>query len=250
MKVSIITPVLNNVKTVGRTIESVISQRHDDIEYIVVDGNSVDGTREVLNEYADKITHIISEEDDSLYDAINKGILKATGDIIGILNSDDIFNTRKIIGNVVNEFEQYGMDSLYGNLVYTASEDSNRIKRYWRGGEFVRGKMKWGWMPPHPTFYCKRKVYLLHGLYDSRLGTSADYELMLRLLYIKEISTHYHRELMVRMSSGGISNRSIMNRIKANAMDSKAWKVNKLDTPPFFRILKPLLKLSQFKVGI
>ena len=228
----------------------MMAQSYDNIEYIIVDGNSGDGTMDVINEYHDKIAHVISEEDNSLYEAINKGILKATGDIVGILNSDDIFHTKKIVGNIVKDFQLLGVDSLYGNLVYTASKDNDRIKRYWRGGEFVRGKMKWGWMPPHPTFYCKRKVYLLHGLYDSRLGTSADYELMLRLLYIKEISTHYHGELMVRMSSGGISNRSIMNRIKANAMDSKAWKVNKLDTPPFFRILKPLLKLSQFKVGI
>ena len=246
MKVSIITIVYNNRETIADAIESVLGQTYPNIEYIVVDGLSTDGTVEVVKGYGDRITKFVSGKDSGLYDAINKGIRMATGDVIGLLHSDDIFYSKDVISAVVDEFITRGSDSVYADLVYVDRENPDRVIRNWKSGNYNRNNFIYGWMPPHPTFYVKREVYERFGLYDTKFRSAADYELMLRYLYKHGISTAYIPEYFVRMRVGGKSNVSLKNRIRANKEDYKAWHINGLQPRFYTRFLKPLRKLTQF----
>lgn len=246
MKVSIITVVFNNVITLRDTIESVLGQDYPNIEYIIVDGQSTDGTVELVQSYGSRIGKFISEPDGGLYDAINKGIKLASGDVIGLLHSDDLFYSRKAISTIVNAFKMDSVDSIYADLHYVDKDDTRRVVRNWQSGDYTRGRFTRGWMPPHPTFYVKKEVYDRLGLYDTEFKSAADYELMLRFLYKNNISTKYIQDTLVKMRVGGESNRSIKNRIRANREDFMAWKKNNLDPRFYTRFLKPLRKLPQF----
>ena len=246
MKISIITVTYNSAKTLESTITSVLRQDYNQIEYIVVDGGSSDATLDILEKYKSKIAKIISEKDNGLYDAINKGIALATGEVIGILHSDDFYIHNKVISNYVKVFEKSNTDAVYANLYYVNRIDTNKITRKWLSGEYTTSSFYFGWMPPHPIFFVKKEMYSKYGGFDLSFKTAADYELMLRFILKEKIRIAYLNEFTVKMRMGGASNESIGNRVNANAEDRRAWKKNGLK-PKFYTLyLKPLRKLSQF----
>lgn len=245
-KISIITVAFNSVDTIKDTIESIISQDYSNIEYIIIDGGSKDGTVDLAKKYSKYIEYIISEPDNGIYDAMNKGIEVATGDIIGILNSDDFYPNSFILSNVASSFQKYHCDAVYGDLVYVKPDNVSKITRYWQAGEYSTSRIKNGWMLPHPTFFVRKDVYSRYGLYDTGLKSAADYQMILKLLYKYNIAVYYMPMILVNMRLGGESNRSFWNRIKANKEDSLAWTKNQLDKPMFIRLKKPLQKLRQF----
>jgi glycosyltransferase len=246
LKVSIITVCFNSSKTIEDTIKSVLSQSYTDIEYIIIDGLSTDNTLEIVNKYKDQITTIVSEKDNGLYDAINKGIELATGDIIANINSDDFYIDNNVITDVVTKFYQEKTDLLYSDLYYVEEEDTNKVTRFWKSGIYKKGLFYKGWMPPHPTFFVKKEVYKKYGVFNLNLKSAADYEIMLRFIHKYECSVSYLNRVTVRMRVGGVSNSSLKNRIKANREDKRAWEINGLNPKPLTFILKPLSKISQF----
>jgi glycosyltransferase involved in cell wall biosynthesis len=246
MKVSIITVCYNSASTIETTIQSVISQDYNNIEYIIIDGNSTDETLSIVDKYKSSVSKVISEKDDGIYFAINKGISFATGDVIGILHADDFYTDNTVISKVVAAFGKNKTDTLYGDLQYVNRTDTSKIIRNWRSGEYRHGLFYKGWMPPHPAFFVKKKCYDIYGTYNTSLRSAADYELMLRLLHKNKCSTVYLPEVLVKMRVGGKSNVSLLNRIKANREDKKAWIINGLTPGLFTLIRKPLSKIGQF----
>ncbi|HEX8514878.1 MAG TPA: glycosyltransferase family 2 protein [Bacteroidia bacterium] len=245
MKVSIITVCYNSAATIEATIRSVISQDHENLEYIIVDGLSKDNTLEIIERYKDSISKIVSEKDDGLYFAINKGIAMATGDVVGILHADDFYTNTHVIAKVAEAFENKQTETVYGDLQYVDRENTNKVKRHWRSGEYKHGLFIKGWMPPHPSFFVLKKCYDRFGGFNTTLRSAADYEMMLRLLHRYKCSTIYIPEVLVKMRVGGKSNVSLLNRIKANREDKKAWQLNGLKPGMFTFIKKPLSKLGQ-----
>lgn len=246
MKVSLITVSYNSEDTIEETFLSVFSQKGVDLEYIVIDGGSRDRTLAIIEKHRDKIDHFLSEKDNGIYDAMNKGLKMATGDVIGILNSDDVLAGETILGDLVSAFEKSNADGLYGDLVYVGRDDLSKVSRKWVSGNYLDGDFKKGWMPPHPTFYVKKEVYEKYGLFNLNFSSAADYEIMLRFIHKHKISITYLPKVMVKMRQGGKSNASFSNRLKANREDRKAWEVNGLKPGPFTLLFKPLSKLSQF----
>jgi glycosyltransferase len=246
MKVSIITISYNSAETIEDTIKSVVSQDYQNIEYIIIDGASKDATLSIVDKYKDKIAKVVSEKDKGIYDAMNKGVQNATGDIIGILNSDDYYYDTTVISEVVRLFEQEKTDGLYADLVYVDREDSDKIIRYWKSGAYKSGKFLKGWMPPHPTFFVKKEVYQNFGLYNTELRSAADYEFMLRVIHKYGISLTYMPRILTKMRVGGMSNVSLKNRWRANMEDRRAWKMNGVKPRWYTLTVKPLSKLLQF----
>jgi glycosyltransferase involved in cell wall biosynthesis len=246
MKISVITVVLNNRAYVEGCIESVLGQMHKDVEYIIVDGGSTDGTVDVIRNYEKHISKWISEQDNGIYDAMNKGIQMATGDVLGMLNSDDFYPNRDVLAKVSRVFKETGAESCYGDLDYVGIDDVKRVFRSWKSSPYRDNNFFWGWMPPHPTFFARRRIYEQYGVFNLNLGSAADYELMLRFLLRHRIRTFYIPEVLVRMRTGGVSNRSIKNRLVANSMDRYAWKVNGIRPYPWTLMFKPLRKINQY----
>lgn len=249
MKVSIITPSFNSDKTIEETINSVLSQTYKNIEYIIIDGGSKDKTLEIIDKYKDKIAKIISEPDKGIYDAMNKGIKLATGEIIGILNSDDLYFDEYVIENIVMVFQKNNIDCLWGDLVYF-KYDKNKFTRIWRAGEYKLGIFKTGWIPPHPTFFIKKEIYEKYGNFRLDFPVAADYELMFRFLEKYKIKGYYLPKFLVKMRVGGNSNK-LKNIIKGNLECIKAWEINGFKMPfyvPFLRILRRIFQIiSIFK---
>jgi len=245
MTISIITATYNSAITVRDTLKSVASQEYDNVQHIIVDGLSKDNTLSIVGEFP-HVTSVISEKDNGIYDAMNKGIARVSGDIVGILNSDDFYCDNKVLSRVASVFQTTGCDALYGDLQYVDQVDTNKVIRYWKSGHYRPGAFKWGWMPPHPTFFVRRELYEKWGCFDLRLKTSADYELMLRFIHKHQIRLEYIPTLLVKMRMGGVSNISVSNRLKANAEDKLAWSINNLHPFWFTLYLKPLKKLTQF----
>lgn len=246
MKISIITATYNSASTLEATILSVINQSFENIEYIIIDGKSDDGTLQIIDKYKNSITKFVSEKDNGIYDALNKGINLATGDVIGILHSDDFYIHNDVLKNIAKEFVSTGCNALYANLYYVDRLNTNKIIRKWKAGTFTPESFLYGWMPPHPTFFVKKEIYNQYGVFNPEFKTSADYELMLRLLCRHKIKTSYLNEYIVKMRMGGQSNVSTKNRIAANLEDRKAWQVNELKPYFFTLFFKPLRKLGQF----
>jgi len=247
MKISIITATFNCEDTIKDCIESVLSQEFNDIEHIIIDGVSKDKTLEIVNSYSSQISKIISEPDSGIYDALNKGILNSTGDIIGFLHADDIFYDSKIISNIAKAFENKETDSVYGDLIYVSKDNTDKIIRYWKSGEFSFSKIKKGWMPPHPTFFVKREIYEKHGIFDTQFRISADYDIVLRFLGKFKISTTYIPIVFTKMRVGGESNKNLKNILLKMKEDLKALKKNKLGGPVTI-LFKNISKIPQLFV--
>lgn len=246
MKVSIITICYNSSSTIEDTIKSVLAQTYPDIEYIIVDGASKDDTLKIIEKYSSKISKVISEKDHGIYDAMNKGVALATGDIIGILNSDDLYSDEHVISDIVDVFENNTCEGVYADLVYVKRENTNHIIRYWKSGEYSPGKFLQGWMPPHPTFFVRKSVYAKWGIYNTIFRSAADYEFMLRVIHKEKIVVKYLARVITKMRVGGESNVTLKNRLRANREDRHAWEINGLQ-PRFYTLwAKPLSKIIQF----
>ena len=244
MKISIITVCYNSEETISDTIQSVLSQDYKDVEYIIVDGKSTDRTLEIIQSIKSRIK-LISEKDRGIYDAMNKGINIASGDVIGILNADDVYKNSQVLTAVMDAFKA-NVSIVYGDIEYVKYDDLSKVVRKWKAGVFRSGKFKWGWMPPHPGFFVKKSCYESFGLFNLNLSTSADYELMLRMLEVHHLSCNYIPETITSMRVGGASNSSLKNRLIANRNDKKAWTIHPINPFWFTFILKPLRKLPQF----
>ncbi|QJW90745.1 glycosyltransferase [Spirosoma taeanense] len=246
MKVSIITVVYNGAEHIRDCIDSVLNQTYPDIEYILVDGQSTDGTIDIIKSYGTKIARFLSEPDKGLYDAMNKGIRLATGDVIGLLNADDFYRHNGVIENMVSLFKRSDSDAVYGDMLYVDRHDTSQLKRYWRSGWYSENAFLWGWMPGHLSFFAKRWLYERYGLFRLDLKSAADYELMLRFIHKHKARLAYMNEVTIVMRAGGISNSSLKNRLRANQEDRAAWDLNGMK-PYFFTLwLKPLRKLKQY----
>ena len=247
MKISIITVCYNSEKTISKTIESVLRQTNALFEYLIIDGASKDNTVQIAESYREQFVqkgiayHIQSESDKGIYDAMNKGIRSATGDIIGILNSDDRYATEDVLSTVIDAFERTQTETIYGNLLYIKNEQPYR---YWRSGKFHT--FKHGWMPPHPAFFVTKDAYLKYGLYRLDCGVNADYEFMLRLLEKENATTCWVDKTFVYMAAGGTSDNGINSRIQCVVDNKIAWKANGMK-PPFYTVYwKKIRKIPQF----
>ncbi len=246
MKISIITVTYNSAATVEQTIRSVVEQSYSDVEYIIIDGQSADGTLEIIEKYRRKIAHVVSEKDKGLYDALNKGIALATGDVIGLLHSDDFYINNRVLEKYAAAFLKQNSDAVYSDLYYVDRDNTSKIVRKWKSGAYRHSAFINGWMPPHPTFFVKKACYQKFGAFNLGFKSAADYELMLRFIEKHRISLSYLPEYTVNMRTGGKSNASLQNRVNANLEDRKAWEVNGLK-PRFYTLyLKPLRKIIQF----
>jgi len=244
MQFSIITATYNSAATILDCLDSINKQTFPHVEHIVIDGASSDDTCSLVKKNSAK-SILTSEKDQGIYDAMNKGLAKASGDIIGILNSDDTYLSATILQKVADLFEQTNADAVYGDLIYS-NPQTGRVTRSWKAGSFSKKAFLYGWMPPHPTFFVKKTVYEQLGGFNLNLYTAADYELMLRFLYRYGIKVAYLPEVLVNMRTGGASNRSIRNRVLANKGDRMAWEVNQLKPYWFTLYMKPLRKITQF----
>ena len=229
-KISIITVVWNNSKTIKDAIDSVLGQTYENIEYIVVDGASTDGTVEIVRSYGDKITKFISEKDKGLYDAMNKGLALATGDIVGILNSDDFYIDEYVIEKIVKEFEEKKVDSVYADLVFVKPENLDKVVRYYDSSKFNPSKFAYGWMPAHPTFFVKREIYEKYGVFKTDYKIAADFDICARFLYKNKISYSYIKEPIVKMRIGGASTSGIKSNYILNKEIIRACKENGIYT--------------------
>jgi glycosyltransferase involved in cell wall biosynthesis len=229
-----------------RFINSVLKQSYSNIEYIVIDALSNDGTEEVVRSYGDKITKYVREKDKGIYDALNKGIANATGDVIGFLHADDLLASDSVAEKIAISFQDASVDAVYGNLWYVQETNIEKIVRRWTSKEFRASKFRFGWMPPHPTFYLRREHYSQLGGYRTDFSIAADYELMLRMLYKNKLQAKWIDAVLVKMRVGGKSNASLSNRLEANREDAKAWRVNGYRPPIGLRMMKPLRKVAQY----
>lgn len=254
MKISIITVAYNSEGTIRQTIESVLKQTYSNIEYIIVDGASLDDTLNIVKKYKKLFggrLRYVSGPDKGIYDAMNKGVLLATGDVVGILNSDDLLFDEHVISDIAHTFKEYNVDCVYGDLIFVKPNNTNKPIRSWFGSQYFKNAFLKGWSPAHPTFYVRRECYNNFGLYDISMKVSADFDLMMRFLAKHEISNKYMRRNFVKMRYGGESTGSIKNIYKGNDSIKKAFKKNGVEIPRFyfFRRLSPkLLNLLKNKI--
>jgi len=246
LRVTIITVVYNAERYLQDCILSVLAQNHADLEYILIDGNSTDRSYQIAKAYQKDIAVLISEPDKGMYDALNKGISLATGEVIGILNADDILADENVITEVVKTFQNNAVAAVYGDLDYVAQDDVSKVQRKWRSASAQPKDLALGWMPAHPTLYIKAAVFEKLGGYQLNYGSAADYELMLRYLYRHQIATAYLPKLMVKMRNGGMSNQSAKYRYHAFLNDYSALKHNEVSFPMLALVLKKLRKVKQF----
>jgi len=245
MTVSVVTVTYNAADTVVDAVRSVVEQRGDfELDYHIVDGGSTDGTLERIHPFEGRIAEITSGKDHGLYDAMNRGVARAEGDLVGILNADDRFADERVIAEVIAAFEATDADGIYADLEYVDAHDGETVIRRWKSGQ--PGDFRRGWMPPHPTLFVRRELYEKHGLFNLELRSAADYELMLRFFHFRGAELAYLPRVTVKMRAGGQSNASLANRLKANAEDAEAWRLNGARPPALLRLQKPLRKLGQF----
>jgi glycosyltransferase len=244
MKVTIITASYNSEDTILDTLISVKKQDYSDVEHIIIDGKSSDKTISIINEFESDNIKIFSEKDSGIYDALNKGINKATGDIIGFLHSDDVFYDTSCISLLVQKMNETTSDAIYGDLLYVSAENTDKIIRYWKSKKYTLNSIKIGWMPPHPTLFVKRKIYDQLGLFDTTYKISGDYELMIRFLYRHKINATYINHIITKMRVGGASN-SLLNIALKVREDSRVMK--KFQINPFAALIgKNISKIGQF----
>jgi len=245
MKITVITATWNSERTIVDTLASFASQDHQDTEYIIVDGGSTDNTIQIIKDSNVRVDKIISEKDKGIYDALNKGIAMATGDVVGFLHSDDIFADTYVLSKIATAMQVGEVDAVYGDLDYVSKLNTNKVIRRWVSGAFDRNKMRNGWMPPHPTFYMKRDCYERFGGFNLGYRIAADYDSILRYLWSENLTVSYIPYVLIKMRVGGESNRSFMNILKKSQEDCLAMSGNGL---PVLRALvgKNLSKIPQF----
>lgn len=240
-----ITAVFNRADTVAEALASVHSQSWPAVEHIVIDGGSTDGSMPLLQAHRAQLAALVSEPDKGIYDALNKGIRCATGDVVGFLHADDLYEAPESLAQVAAAFADPAVDAVYGDLVYVRHSDTAQVVRYWRAGPFVAGCLARGWMPPHPTFYVRRSVYERLGLFDTRFRIAADYESILRILGRGGVRPVYLPQVLVRMRLGGISNRSMRSMLMKSREDYAAMQINGIGGINAL-LRKNLSKLPQF----
>ena len=248
-KVSIITVCFNSAKTIRDSIESVLSQDYPHIEYIVIDGGSSDQTLEIVQEYSDRIAIIVSEKDRGIYDAMNKGIALASGEIVGMLNSDDVYINENAVSELMRKMKDANSDSVFADLVIVDPENLNKVVRYYDSSYFNPNKFRFGWMPAHPTFFVKKALYDEVGPYSLDYKISADYEMLIRLLWVQKASYTYLQKPVVRMRYGGASTSGLGRNWLLNKEIVKACKTNGIYTNLGLLALKIPRKLFGLKVN-
>lgn len=244
MKVSIITATYNSAATVADTLRSVEGQTYSDIEHIVIDGMSKDDTLDIVRLYP-HISRVVCEADKGIYDAINKGINMATGDIIGILNSDDFLSSPDVISQIVTQFDN-NTDAFIGDIAFVNPNDTSKIVRYYSAAKWGPKLFRWGFMPPHPSFYLKKEHYDRFGLHKMGYKIAADYELLIRMLYVNKLSYKYKPIQVVTMRTGGASTKNILSRYILNKEIVRACRDNGIYTNMFFLIFKYFIKVFEY----
>ncbi|API61214.1 glycosyl transferase [Tardibacter chloracetimidivorans] len=246
VKISLITATYNAADTVADSLRSAAMQTYQNVEHIVIDGASTDGTQKIVEESGERLTTFVSEPDRGIYDALNKGIALATGDVIGFLHADDLFAHQEVLLRVASTFQDPDVDVSYGDLEYVRRTDPDRVVRRWISGTFAPGRLAYGWMPPHPTFYVRRQMYDRFGLFDLDYKISADYDQMLRLLRQQETTVRYIPETLIQMRLGGASNQSLQSILLKSSEDYRIIQRHKLIG--FLTLLgKNLSKVRQFR---
>jgi glycosyltransferase involved in cell wall biosynthesis len=245
VKVSVITASWNRAAVLRECLDSVASQRHPAIEHLVVDGGSQDGTLELLRERSSQLARWVSEPDKGIYDALNKGVRMSTGDVVGFLHADDVFNGPQVLSRVADAFSDPAVSAVYGDLQYVQKNDLGKVVRHWKSCSFERSRLAWGWMPPHPTLYVRRSCFETVGLFDTGFRIAADYDFILRLCSSPDFKAVYLPEVLIKMRVGGASNRSLGNIWLKSREDLRALRssgVGGLGT----LVAKNLSKLPQF----
>ncbi|EJT0553364.1 glycosyltransferase [Vibrio vulnificus] len=245
MKVSVITATYNSSQTIVDTVRSLEGQTYSDIEYIIVDGASKDNTLQVIEQNCSRVSKIISEPDRGIYDALNKGIQAATGDIIGFLHSDDLLAYPQAIADLVNTMQASQSQAVYADLEYVSKDDISKTVRLWTSGEYQKQNLLNGWMPPHPTFYMRRECYQALGVFDLSFRISADYDSLLRYLWVNGVTMSYLPKVLIKMRVGGASNRSLSNIYKKSCEDIRALKNSQVFWPKAL-LIKNVSKIPQF----
>ena len=245
IRISVITAVYNNRDTISAALDSALRQAGVNLQLVVIDGGSTDGTLDVLRSYADRLDVLISEPDRGIYDALNKGIQRASGEVVGFLHSDDLFADPGVLSRIGAVFADPAVGAAYGDLVYVRKDNPDQVVRYWRAGVFSGRRLRWGWMPPHPTLYVRRHVYEQHGLFDTSFRIAADYDFILRTLGKAGLGVRYIPEVLVKMRVGGASNRSLRNILRKSSEDLRALRRNGVGGVGAL-MWKNLSKLPQF----
>jgi glycosyltransferase len=245
MKVSIITATYNSASSIKTAIDSVLSQTHHNLEYLIIDGASIDDTLALAASYHDPRIRILSESDSGIYDALNKGISAATGDVIGFVHSDDLLAGTTVVEELVAHLAD-GADGVYGDLLYVEKEDTSKVIRYWKSRPFYRKLLSRGWMPAHPTLFLKSEVYQKHGNFSVQYQIAADYDLMLRIFSDSSLNFAYLPKVITKMRVGGASNRSLKSLLVKSKEDYHVLKRNNLKLPFKILLYKNLSKVGQF----
>jgi glycosyltransferase involved in cell wall biosynthesis len=249
MKVSVVTVCFNAAATIVETLESVAMQRHPDVEHIVIDGNSKDGTQDLVRTHGAHVAKFVSEPDRGLYDAMNKGIALASGEVIAFLNSDDVYTNADVLSRVHETMSDPAVDACYANLIYVDRIQSDRVVRVWRSRDFQPGLFRRGWMPAHPTLFVRRRVFEEFGGFDLTFRRQADFDLMLRFFEIAKVRSRFVPETWVRMRAGGLSNNGLTGMVRGNLEAWQSCKKNGLDVPPWFMLQKAGSRLTQLLPG-
>jgi len=244
-KISVVTVSRNSVATIEDTILSVATQNYPRVEHTMIDGASTDGTLDIINRHRNKLTNMISEPDGGIYDAMNKGISHVTGDVIGFLNTDDVYSNTNVLSEIADIFEDATVDACYGDLVYM-DESLRRVVRYWKSRPYRDGLFEKGWMPAHPTFFVRREVFERYGGFDPSFRLQSDFDLTMRFLSIFKIKSVYLPKVLVKMRIGGATNRSLANIIKGNIEAYQICRKNGLKVSPLFVFTKILTRIPQF----
>jgi glycosyltransferase involved in cell wall biosynthesis len=247
IKTSIITVCLNCAETIEDAVKSILAQDYKDIEYIIVDGGSTDGTSDILKKYSGHIHKYISEPDNGIYDAINKGIRLASGEIITTLNGDDVYADENVVSRMVEFIQNNNLDAAYADLAYVSRRNHRRIVRVWSPGQYKRGAFSEGWVVPHPTFFCRKKIYEQFGCFDDKFQVAGDFELLLRFIEKHQIKVGYFPQVIVKMRTGGKAN-NLLGMFRGNREIIKSFRLNGLRLSPWFFVRKPITKISQLFV--
>lgn len=252
MTISIITATYNSGQTLTDTLESVLRQSYTDIDYVIVDGGSKDNTLDIIRRYEPRFEgrmRWISEPDKGIYDAMNKGIRMATGDVVGLLNSDDFYTSNDVLEHVARALSDPNVDAIYGDIHYVNDDDLTHCVRYYSSRVFSRGLMRLGFMPAHPSFYCRRTIYEKHGLFDTSLRVAADFENLLRLIFVNRIRTKYIPEDFVTMRTGGASSSGMVSHKRILKEHMVAYKQNGVYSNLFLEGLRYLYKIGEILVS-